>query len=117
MSNGVFYMASASQDKNIRLWKIQPLSNVQEELQQTDEQEDDDLDIAKYQSKTSYILDLGDDSEQVYNVSLYSVLVNHGDAVSSVEWNLIDPTAQLKQITIDDISLLSSSFDFTVCIW
>ena len=31
--------------------------------------------IKQYQSKTSYILDLGDDSEGIYNIALESVLI------------------------------------------
>lgn len=114
----VQFLASASQDQNIRLWKIQPLSNVQSEI--SDAKVDDiEEDIKQYQSKTSYVLDLGDDSEEIYNIALESVLVQHHDAVSSVEWALSDETYYGNQKTakISDLYLLSSSFDFTVCVW
>ena len=85
-----------------------------EEIQQT---------IQQYQSKTSYIMDLKDDSEQIYNIALESVLVSHQEAVSSVEWGLSDELyfkcrktpKQVEKLT--DILLLTSSFDFTVCLW
>jgi len=128
MENGVQYLASCSQDQKIRLWKIQPLSNVQQEVQTDAAKESDPLDdIEQYQSKTSYLLKLSDDNTApVYNVALESVLINHQSSVSSVEWAATDEALKrskdvegvcLPVKSINDLQLLSSSFDFTVCPW
>ena len=45
-----------------------------------------DEDIQQYQSKTSYIIDLDDKTEQVYNFALESIFVQHQEAMSSVVW-------------------------------
>lgn len=34
--DNIFYMASCSQDHYIRLWKVQPLDNISEEMGETD---------------------------------------------------------------------------------
>lgn len=104
LPDDTFYLATCSQDNYIRLWKLQPLANIQ----QTDN-------IDQYQSKTSYILDLKDTDEQIWNVALDSVLIQHQEAVSSVEWALKD--TKIPAQGINDLCLLSSSFDFTVCVW
>ena len=98
------YLSTCSQDKYIRLWKIQPLSNIQ----QTDN-------IDQYQSKTSYVLDLKDPEESIWNIALDSVLIQHQEAISSIEWALKD--LKVPANSVSDLCLLSSSFDFTVCIW
>ena len=53
---------------------------------------------------------------KVYNITLESVLAQHQDSVSSIKWGLrrkdIEGTTNL-----NDYCLLSSSFDFTVCVW
>lgn len=59
------YIASASQDNNIRVWKIQPLKC---------DSEDDDW-MKKYETKTSYVIRLS--KEQNYNITLESVIQHH----------------------------------------
>ena len=69
-------------------------------------------DWKKYQTKTSFVIQVPD--EPRFNVTLESVIVHHGEAVSSVEWR----TAGVEVPTqLTDLILLSSSFDFTVCVW
>ena len=63
-------------------------------------------DVKQYESKTSVVIQQED--ELVYNIALESVLASHQDAVSSVEWGLIDNS---------QLCLLTCSFDFTVCVW
>lgn len=65
------------------------------------------------------MLDLGDKEEDIYNVALESVLVQHQDAVSSIQWAMGDAlfSSNRKPTSISDLYLLSSSFDFTVCLW
>jgi WD40 repeat protein len=41
----VQYLASCSQDNNIRLWKIQPLENIQKEIEVDTKNEIDEQDI------------------------------------------------------------------------
>ena len=60
-------------------------------------------------------MDLKDEEELIWNVALDSVLIQHQEAVSSVEWALKDINVPARGI--DDLCLLSSSFDFTVCVW
>ena len=65
--------------------------------------------------------------DQVWNISLESVLVHHQDSVSSLQWALNDEAyfsdsdlgkgQDTKVRDINEIQLLSSSFDFTVCVW
>lgn len=43
--NEVQYLASCSQDNNIRLWKIQPLENIQKEIEVDTKNEIDEQDI------------------------------------------------------------------------
>lgn len=45
------------------------------------------------------------------NVKLESVLQQHSESVSSVRWGMKEESKQ------DNLCLLSSSFDFTVCLW
>ena len=71
LGNNVRFLASCSQDNYIRLWKIQPLTNISE-----GHGGHDDEDLQKYESKTSFIIQ--DDLEaEVYNISLESVLSSH----------------------------------------
>ena len=50
MDQGVRYMASSSQDGNIRLWKLQPLENLSASYGGHAD------DFTKYESKTSFVL-------------------------------------------------------------
>lgn len=50
---------------------------------------------------------------KVYNITLESVLSHHQDSVSSVQWG----TTVEHPASLSDFCLLSSSFDFTVCVW
>ena len=52
--------------------------------------------------------------EPLFNFTLESVIIHHSEAVSSVQWGINE---KKDIITLSDLSLLSSSFDFTVCIW
>jgi len=60
--------------------------------------------LRQYETKTSYVLK-DEFKEEIYNVTVDSVLVHHGDTVSSVRFGKEPGT------------LLSASFDFTVCLW
>ena len=67
-------------------------------------------------TKTSYVLSL--EGERVYNFTLESVLQHHQEAVSSLEWGVPSQMlAEKRPLRLDDLRLLSSSFDFTVCVW
>lgn len=114
MANEVTFMASCSQDSYIRLWKIQPLSNISDTMGG----HEGDL-LQKYESKTSFILK--DELEtKVYNITLESVLTGHQESVSSVTWGIHnDRHEESKQSPsqLSDFCLLSCSFDFTVCVW
>lgn len=61
------FIASCSQDHNIRIWKIQPLVNA-EAVEEVDWQK-------KFETKTSYVLKLSDD--KIYNITLESVIQHH----------------------------------------
>jgi WD40 repeat protein len=98
------YLASGSQDQNIRIWKVQQLQNM-------DSVELKEDDWKKYQTKTSFVIQVP--KEPRFNVTLESVIVHHGEAVSSVEWRKTSENTP----TLSDLVLLSSSFDFTVCVW
>ena len=93
----VTYLASCSQDQNIRVWKIQPLDNLakQEEEEKKVDVQETNLEgeneeavggasewTKQFVTKTSYVLSL--DGERVYNFTLESVLQHHQEAVSSL---------------------------------
>lgn len=53
------YLASCSQDHNIRLWKLLPLDQVKSQLMKVEKKEEgegDEDDIDAFRSKTSYLL-------------------------------------------------------------
>ena len=52
----------------------------------------------------------------MYNFTLESVIQHHSEAVSSVEWSLANDADQ-ESTRLEDLRLMSSSFDFTVCVW
>lgn len=70
------------------------------------------MELKQYESKTSFVLQ-DDEEGQVYNITLESVLAHHQEAVSSVQWGGLTQTPA----SLNDFCLLSSSFDFTVCVW
>lgn len=112
----IFYLASCSQDHNIRIWKIQPLSNLAKQEFKEEAKENMNEWTDQFKTKTSYVLSLQD--EKVFNFTLESVLQHHQEAVSSVQWSVASSVrAEERPLTIEDLNLLSSSFDFTVCIW
>ena len=53
---------------------------------------------------------------KVYNITLESVLAQHQDSVSSIKWGLRKNDIEGSK-SLNDYCLLSSSFDFTVCVW
>ena len=62
----------------------------------------------------------------LFNIALESVLIHHQDSVSSISWAATDELLQrTKDLTspilliksLNDLCLLSSSFDFSVCVW
>ena len=76
----------------------------------------DDEFSKQFVTKTSYILSL--ENERVYNFTLESVIQHHQEAMSSIRWGVPQQILDEKRpLAIDDLRLLSSSFDFTVCIW
>ena len=109
------FLASGSQDNNIRIWKLQPMDNlaskaVSEENKEVDRDEDW---MKQFETKTSFLF--RDSQDAAYNLSLESVLQHHQEAVSSVCWYLDTSLGRAK--TIVDLQLLSSSFDFNVSLW
>ena len=108
--NNLKYIFSCSQDCLIRVWKLVELSQEEEQSKIEEEQTHQ---FEHLKTKTSYILHLGDGS--IFNITLSSVLQHHSSSVSSVRI-YEDPDISLED-PINSILLLSSSFDFTVCIW
>ena len=70
----------------------------------------------KYQTKTSFVMDLGEE-EALYNFTLESVIVHHAEPVSSVVWGVQADHKEGEPLKLKDLILLSSSFDFSVCLW
>lgn len=88
-----------------------PLVNIGKELQDAYEHPEDEDWSKQFQTKTSYVLKLK--SGLYYNISLDSVMHQHQDSVSSVKWSLLESSSP----SVQDLCLLSSSFDFSVCFW
>jgi WD40 repeat protein len=105
-------MASCSQDSYIRIWKIQPLSNISDGMGGHE-------DLQKYESKTSFVLK--DEGEsKIYNITLESILAGHQESVSSAKWGVRNDRQEESKSEVSQLSdfcLLSCSFDFTVCVW
>ena len=57
------------------------------------------------------------EGEPLYNFTLESVIVHHAEAVSSVTWDISADHKQGQALRLKDLILLSSSFDFSVCLW
>lgn len=70
--------------------------------------------MEQFETKTSFVLK--DSQGAAFNLSLESVLQHHQEAVSSVCWRLAE--LQENQVPkIDQLRMLSSSFDFNVSLW
>mmetsp|Transcript_32865 Transcript_32865/g.37639 ORF Transcript_32865/g.37639 Transcript_32865/m.37639 type:complete len:289 (-) Transcript_32865:274-1140(-) len=116
-ANDMRYIFSCSQDCLIRVWRLIKLDSAQAEIAEEEEKKleeypDDEFVVEHLKTKTSYILRFGDES--VYNITLSSVLQCHSQSVTSVRLFEDD---QASEDPLHNLSLLSSSFDFTVCIW
>jgi WD40 repeat protein len=112
IENNLRYIFSCSQDCLIRVWKICKINDVEaeEELKKLEEEE---YSIELLKTKTSYVLRFGDGS--VYNITLSSVLQHHSSSISSVR--VYEDQKNQDEDLLNRLTLLSSSFDFTVCLW
>ena len=120
LNQNAFYLASGSQDNNIRVWKLQPMLNLQnsasEEEKKEEGQDEDEEWMKQFETKTSFVL--RDSNDIAYNFSLESVLQHHQEAISSVCWQIPGAVrAENRPLLISDLRLLSSSFDFNVSLW
>lgn len=110
--NHLRYIFSCSQDCLIRVWKICKISQdeAEEELKK---QEDQEYAVEHLKTKTSYVLRFGDGN--VFNITLSSVLQHHSGSVSSVK--IYEDKSSSEVDLAQRLTLLSASFDFTVCLW
>ncbi|KAJ3677550.1 hypothetical protein LUZ60_003274 [Juncus effusus] len=93
------YLASSSQDKSIRIWKLS--SSPQKDESQKDESQKDEFTLSSYTSGPRILT-----ASALLTLSLESLLLAHEDWVYSVQWH---PSQQM--------SLLSASMDKTMMIW
>ena len=98
-------LASASQDRHIRLWSIEP-----DEDAHGDDMTLSKLGITKYAPKPQMIL-----AGNKYTAILESLLVGHEDWVMSVAWNVNKWRRQHAEE--GQLRLLSSSMDRTMAVW
>ena len=110
--NDLRYLFSCSQDCLVRVWKICKISNVEAE-EELKKQEETEYAVEHLKTKTSYILRFGDCT--VYNITLSSVLQHHSSSVSSVK--IFEDKNSEESDLLNRLTLLSSSFDFTICLW
>lgn len=110
--NDLRYIFSSSQDCLIRVWKICKISDAEAE-EELKKQEEAEYALEHLKTKTSYILRFGDNT--VYNITLSSVLQHHSHAVNSVR--LFEDKTSTEADPLHRLTLLSSSLDFTVCLW
>lgn len=94
------------------MWKICKISNVEAE-EERKKQEETEYAVEHLKTKTSYILRFEDNT--VYNITLSSVLQHHSNSVSSVQ--IHEDKNSGEPDLLNRLTLLSSSFDFTVCLW
>ena len=120
LAQNAFYLASGSQDHNIRIWKLQPMENLSAEetkdASAADADGEDETWMKQFETKTSIVFK--DSHDVAYNFSLESVLQHHQEAISSVCWQVPNSIkAEGRPLNINDLRLLSSSFDFNVSLW
>eukprot|EP01127_Copromyxa_protea_P008755 TRINITY_DN2012_c0_g1_i1.p1 TRINITY_DN2012_c0_g1~~TRINITY_DN2012_c0_g1_i1.p1 ORF type:complete len:830 (-),score=179.32 TRINITY_DN2012_c0_g1_i1:212-2590(-) len=128
--NGTILLASAGQDKRIRLWKItrsggnilesgdssESASNLFKKLVEMKEK-NADLDIVQefsyYQDLRSFKINDGKE-DAVFSVLLESVLIGHEDWISQVSWT--KPTIKDGKL-FQPMGLFTASMDATAIIW
>ena len=88
-------LASASKDGDIRLWTFGQHTSKQ-----------------LSQDKQTYLINLS--PEIIYFFHLETILHTHTDLVSSLDWGWFDPK---KEHNEENLSLISASFDCSICIW
>ncbi|CAI2384101.1 unnamed protein product [Moneuplotes crassus] len=110
--NDLRYIFSCSQDCLVRVWKICKISDAEAE-EELKKQEETEYAVEHLKTKTSYILRFGDST--VYNITLSSVLQHHSSSVSSVK--IYEDKERGEADLLNRLTLLTASFDFTVCLW
>lgn len=110
--NDLRYIFSCSQDHLVRVWKLSKISNAEAE-EELKKQEETEYAVEHLKTKTSYILRFGDES--IYNIALSSVLQHHSSSVSSVR--ILENKDSQEPDLLNRLTLLTASFDFTVCLW
>ena len=102
VENNSILIASSSKDSYIRLWrfhdkKVQNLPKGEQEI--------------FYANKNNHTLKIG---QSEYELNLESILSIHTEPVSSVKWGKISKD---KPFDESNLTLLTSSFDFSLLLW
>ncbi|GMF19782.1 unnamed protein product [Phytophthora lilii] len=100
---GAIMLASASQDKRIRLWKI---------TTRLKDSYDDNASSTSLEVKDGF---LAHGRQTTYTVSFDALLLGHEDWVTSVQWTKL-PGMDDGEVC-SDFALLSSSMDNTLIVW
>ncbi|KAL0035271.1 hypothetical protein WJX79_009557 [Trebouxia sp. C0005] len=114
---GHVLLASASQDKYLRVWRIQPQATTRQRSASSQEAPTDSSvaqDIARYAPKPQFSTPKGQ-----YTAFLEALLVGHEDWVHSVQWQPPQPPHSPPQDPqpAQPLCLLSTSMDRTMMLW
>jgi elongator complex protein 2 len=119
--NGDVLLASSSQDKRIRLWRVSPVKSSDGAETKLDPAallaklnlaEDGNLSMSQH----AHVINLGEKFGR-FTVLLESVILGHEEWVNSVCWAPAQPHPQDKSKKTQPMRLLSASMDRTAAIW
>jgi len=102
MENKSFLIAATSKDSSIRLWRFhnKKLQHLQKKEQNL-----------AFANKNNHLLKI---NEYEYELNLESILSLHTEPASSVKWGKIHNEKPFEE---NNLTLLSSSFDFSLLLW
>ncbi|XP_078432855.1 elongator protein 2 isoform X3 [Wolffia australiana] len=102
-AKATLYLASSSQDKTIRIWKI---------ISQEKEERKEESALRSFIEGPRFT-----SGSASYQVSLESLLIGHEDWVYSVQWHPLLPGSTCLVQRDQSLSILSASMDKTMMIW
>ncbi|KAL8694520.1 MAG: hypothetical protein Q9218_000850 [Villophora microphyllina] len=103
-------LASASQDKYIRLWR---LSKRSDSIENNDEQTNGNIDFGGLLSNKTHTVDIGRKS---YSISFEALLLGHDDWIYTISWQTIAGKPRLLSASADN-SLAMWDSDVTSGLW
>ncbi|KAL9587572.1 MAG: hypothetical protein Q9212_000149 [Teloschistes hypoglaucus] len=107
---GDFLLASASQDKYIRLWRLSKHSGF---ISSGDDHQDENIDFETLLSNKTHTVEVG---HRKYSIVFEALLLGHDDWIYTVSWQLIAKKPRLLSASADN-SLAMWDSDIALGIW